>query len=882
MLPTRDTPVKLLERCTVFLSVDFGRTTGTGTGFFVAPGTILTCAHVVEDAKQISVEWGGQKRDASILNRFVHETTPRTYPDLAVLRADFQEHPCVALHRDVEVDDHIYAWGYPKDYKGDPLTTVIEGESGPPAFLKFKEGRVESGVSGSPMLNLRTGGVCGMIVLSRDQNSAEGGRGLSTNKIASLLPEIFTQNEYLHICNDYWLATLSATQKLEGGWNRSIVNLKGAATIPELEPLLSATGFGRGRAFAAVPVTGSIVLIVTSTGALSLDTQLEEIRWELFCPSTCAAVSPNRDLVAFGVGRHVMLWSLAIGQRIANLTIDSGSVEQLVFSPDSQLLAGVIDTMNRVQIQLWRAEDGESLALLDTKRAYSPGVIAFSEDGRVLAATTLGSNIHRWSTGGGQFLPKLRLPWLKRLQMISYEALIFYRKTIIAAGSRLFQWNIQDGEFSGELDGSADGCPITALAVDRSRGRLAEGDQAGRIWLRSLATGLRAATAFSHQAPLVYLSFSDDGQSLVSLSKDNIANLSRPDSETQPQNLNLARLGIGYTHLALNPTGEEVARTEDSGKWTLVSAENGSILVSHPLPLTGHPNPLILADNATIVFFYETHIVVMNKVDGDIMLSVPTGPSDKYRFSPDSRTLAIVSEDAINFWSLIEKRKVWEEKIAGFVQDFAISPDGKTLVVLSIHGIGDKSPRSLKLFSAVDGSICGSANASEENGSSLVFTADSSLIITFDVGLMSKGNMSFWDAETGAFIDLAKRRWFALFAVGYLVGVVSIPRTRKIALIGSNRSVTIVDLEDVTQQNMIPQNPWNTHLTEVPRKIEVSCDGRLCAIGGAQGVLIWDLLQGEEVIRLPYLVASDFRFSADNKILTTLANTGYVRRWKIQ
>ena len=46
---------KLLEQCTLRVSVPGGH----GTGFFVAPQLILTCAHVVksDNSKKIHVFW---------------------------------------------------------------------------------------------------------------------------------------------------------------------------------------------------------------------------------------------------------------------------------------------------------------------------------------------------------------------------------------------------------------------------------------------------------------------------------------------------------------------------------------------------------------------------------------------------------------------------------------------------------------------------------------------------------------------------------------------------------------------------------------------------------------------------------------------------------
>ena len=66
--PTTDLQLdELLKLCTVKLSVP-GKV-GWGTGFFVAPGKILTCAHVVKDAggQPVKVCWQGQEEFRVVL-----------------------------------------------------------------------------------------------------------------------------------------------------------------------------------------------------------------------------------------------------------------------------------------------------------------------------------------------------------------------------------------------------------------------------------------------------------------------------------------------------------------------------------------------------------------------------------------------------------------------------------------------------------------------------------------------------------------------------------------------------------------------------------------------------------------------------------------------
>jgi hypothetical protein len=67
-----------------------------GTAFFVAPGLLLTCAHVVADRSggplgRISVHIGGKvKVDAAV------SALTQPFPDIALLAVPFLDHPLLA------------------------------------------------------------------------------------------------------------------------------------------------------------------------------------------------------------------------------------------------------------------------------------------------------------------------------------------------------------------------------------------------------------------------------------------------------------------------------------------------------------------------------------------------------------------------------------------------------------------------------------------------------------------------------------------------------------------------------------------------------------------------------------------------------------------
>src|SRR5579859_2204482 len=160
-------PYGLLRQCSARVSVSANK--GHGTGFFVAPGVLLTCAHVVRDAatsRSADVYWESLHYPASIID-FLPEQ------DLVLLQVDFTTHPCVYLDPDAQPFDTLDSYGFPDDHAdGDPASFTLEGWSGDQQDqLKFKVGQVRPGMSGSPLLNMRTGRVCGVIELSRDRST---------------------------------------------------------------------------------------------------------------------------------------------------------------------------------------------------------------------------------------------------------------------------------------------------------------------------------------------------------------------------------------------------------------------------------------------------------------------------------------------------------------------------------------------------------------------------------------------------------------------------------------------------------------------------------------------------------------------------------------
>jgi hypothetical protein len=209
----------LLPEAAVRIDVD---SVPSGTGFFVAPGQVMTCAHVIEPAV-LGTAKGSPRIQVMDSRGRVHELArePATdrEADLAWLRLLTApiDVPAVLLFGDVGVGDEVSGYGFPPGKPdGVPATFEVEGYTGGARrLIKFKEGQVQPGMSGAPLLNLRTGAVCGIIPRTRDDRQALGGYGIPVETIERCS---FYQDLQGHIsqalrAKSLWLDSLTAEQR---------------------------------------------------------------------------------------------------------------------------------------------------------------------------------------------------------------------------------------------------------------------------------------------------------------------------------------------------------------------------------------------------------------------------------------------------------------------------------------------------------------------------------------------------------------------------------------------------------------------------------------------------------------------------------------------
>ncbi|MFF8293124.1 hypothetical protein ACF068_28420 [Streptomyces sp. NPDC016309] len=202
----RPTPLslllELLEGCRV-------RVDGTtrGAGFFVAPGYVVSCAHVAGalPGTRVPVEWRGARYEGIV--RAASAPPPRPgrglwpYPDLAVVEVPGVPagHPCVWLDGLLPpAGTALSAAGFSDTYEpGVPAARTAELRRGGSTFLhggrmiELAGAEVNEGLSGGAVLSHASGGVCGVVKATRLRGTDMGGLATPVGALRLLDPEVY-------------------------------------------------------------------------------------------------------------------------------------------------------------------------------------------------------------------------------------------------------------------------------------------------------------------------------------------------------------------------------------------------------------------------------------------------------------------------------------------------------------------------------------------------------------------------------------------------------------------------------------------------------------------------------------------------------------------
>jgi len=422
----------------VRIVVETSEGTASGSGVVIAEdGLILTAAHVIEGASQITVVVEEtHEYQATVVQSDLEA-------DVAVLRipASGLEYLTLGDSEDLAYYEEICVLGYSRPSIGVgfiPARGYFIGLRTSPSasYLQFEATPLDYGHSGGPVIDAR-GHVVGIVV----------------RVVADLELGVFNK---LAVTTD----TVNEVRA------RSPVRSQRA--LVHSEDVFSVTFSPDGRLLASGSGDNTVKLWDVATGALVRTLTGHSV-----------AFSPDGGLLASGsLDNTVKLWDVATGALARTLAGHINSVASVAFSPDGRRLAsGSVDNT----VKLWDVATGEELRVLAGHTLIVDSV-AFSPDGRLVASGSFGTTILLWDVATGALVRSLA----GHTSWISVTSVAFSPDgRLLASGSgdeTVKLWDVATGREVRTLSGHSDCVWSVAFSPDGRLLASASSDCTVRLW----------------------------------------------------------------------------------------------------------------------------------------------------------------------------------------------------------------------------------------------------------------------------------------------------------------------------------------------------------------------------------------------------------------
>jgi WD40 repeat protein len=442
--------------------------------------------------------------------------------------------------------------------------------------------------------------------------------------------------------------------------------------------LTSVVFFNDGKGLAAANMTGAIHILETETGKVKRSlTGHAQGQMKLVAPPK------GQRLYSASWDGTLREWDPENGKETRTLASGLGQMVALALSPDGNTLATAGQT-GTGEIRLYDTENGKELRQLPWGKGRAES-LAFAADGKALAIGGINNTFALFDAENGKELRPFRSN-----NLFGYVTSVAFSPSgkVLASAIQLpslVLWGVTSGKELRRLEGAMSGTHQIAFSPDGKLLAAACSDNVVRLW--DVESGKQMHNDDGLTAPVQNIYFLADGKTVVAA--DTARNLCAWDISTSKDlgqlrgtasGLNggcglaadgklIVYIGAGRMRFWDPVAGKEVRSLENVSQFIYQSAisQDGRILA-------------INENNRAIR--------VHNIETGKEIKTITAGPNQNLGpivLSPDGRRVASSGYGPVHIWDVDSGADLWsaDKNVNRPMQHFTFSPDGKTLALVS-------------------------------------------------------------------------------------------------------------------------------------------------------------------------------------------------------